>query len=98
MPRALDSGSIVQVVLLKGEASTSTDIGAVRKPAGRQDRSDGTIGVMAFIAKPIPRLILVVPILWSVIGGQAAILLSVPQDFGLLVAGAIGVALAFRST
>jgi len=53
---------------------------------------------MAFIAKPIPRLILVVPILWSVIGGQAAILLSVPQDFGLLVAGAIGVALAFRST
>ncbi len=56
-----------------------------------------TIGVLAFIAKPVPRSVFVVPISWSLVGGQAAFLLSVPQDFGLLVAGALGVALALRS-
>jgi hypothetical protein len=56
-----------------------------------------TIGVLAFIAKPVPRSVFIVPISWSLVGGQAAFLLSVPQDFGLLVAGALGVVLALRS-
>jgi hypothetical protein len=56
-----------------------------------------TIGVLAFIAKPVPRAVFVVPISWSLVGAQAAFLLGVPQDFGLLVAAGLGVALALRS-
>ncbi len=57
-----------------------------------------TFGVFAFMARPYPRLLFVVPVLWSVIGGQAAFLLSVPQDLGLLVAGVVGVILAWLSS
>ena len=35
------------------------------------------------------RWLLIIPVLWSVIGASAAILLSVPQDFGLIAAGLI---------
>jgi hypothetical protein len=31
----------------------------------------------------------VIPLVWSVIGGSAAVLLVVPQDYGLILAGAI---------
>jgi hypothetical protein len=44
--------------------------------------------------------LLVVPALWAVIGGSAAILLRVPQDFALLAAAALvagtGLAMALR--
>ena len=30
-----------------------------------------------------------IPLLWTVIGSSAAVLLSVPQDYGLVVAGLI---------
>jgi len=43
-----------------------------------------TIGLLAVAVKPFPHSPLVVPILWSFIGGQAAFLLSVPQDLGPL--------------
>lgn len=56
-----------------------------------------TFGVLAFLARPYPWQIFVVPVLWSLIGGQAAFLLSVPQDIGLLVAGVLGVILALNS-
>ena len=56
-----------------------------------------TFGVLAFLARPYPWQVFVVPVLWSLIGGQAAFLLSVPQDLGLLVAGALGVILALNS-
>ena len=56
-----------------------------------------TIGVLAVAVKPSPRSPLVVPVLWSFIGGQAAFLLAVPQDLGLLVAGVAGVVLLARS-
>lgn len=52
-----------------------------------------TIGVLAFLATPYPRSPLVVPILWCAVGAQAAFLLGVPQDYGLVVAGIVGLAL-----
>lgn len=56
-----------------------------------------TIGLFAFTIRPYPRSPLVVPVLWSLIGGQAAFLLGVPQDIGLLVAGVVGIVLIARS-
>ena len=52
-----------------------------------------TFGVLWFARRPLPRSLLLVPILWSAIGGSAAFALGVPQDFGLIVAGLSGVAL-----
>jgi hypothetical protein len=46
-----------------------------------------TIGMMFFLERPFPRIILAIPILWSVIGGSAAVFLGVPQDYGLMLAG-----------
>ena len=56
-----------------------------------------TIGLLAFAQRPCPRGPLVAPVLWSFIGGQAALLLDVPQDLGLLVAGVIGLGLIARA-
>ena len=52
-----------------------------------------TIGLLAFAVVPFPRSPLVVPVLWCFVGAQAAFLLSVPQDLGLVVAGVVGMAL-----
>lgn len=49
-----------------------------------------TIGMLAFRAAPYPRSPLVVPVLWSAVGAQAAILLGVHQDLGLAAAGIAG--------
>jgi hypothetical protein len=56
-----------------------------------------TIGMCAFLVRPYPRSSLVIPVLWSFIGGQAAFLLGVPQDTGLLVAGVIGLLLIVQA-
>jgi len=55
-----------------------------------------TIGILAFRTAPYPRGPLVVPLLWSLVGVQAAFLLGVRQDLGLLAAAAIGVMLLVR--
>ncbi len=52
-----------------------------------------TIGVLALASGRSVRAVLVVPILWSLVGSQAALLLDVKPDFGLLLAGAAAVAL-----
>lgn len=54
-----------------------------------------TIGMLAFLSQPFPRYVFVVPIAWALIGGQAAFLLGVPEDLGLLLAGLAGLWLAF---
>jgi hypothetical protein len=54
-----------------------------------------TIGMLAFLSRPFPRYVLVVPIAWAFIGGQAAFLLGVPEDLGLWLAGLAGLWLAF---
>lgn len=52
-----------------------------------------TIGVLCFTARPSPRSPLIVPVLWCLVGAQAAFLLDVPPDLGLIAAGATGIAL-----
>ena len=52
-----------------------------------------TIGVLALASGTSMRAVLVVPILWSLVGSQAAFLLDVKPDFGLLLAGAAAVGL-----
>ena len=56
-----------------------------------------TLGVLAFTVTPYPRSPFAAPVLWSLVGGQAAFLLGVPQDFGLLVTAVVGVVLVTRS-
>ena len=48
-----------------------------------------TIGMLCFLARPFPRYVLAAPLLWSAVGSQAAFLLGVHQDLGLLVAGLV---------
>ncbi len=52
-----------------------------------------TIGVLALGHGAGVRAVLVVPLLWSLVGSQAALLLDVKPDLGLLVAGAVAVGL-----
>jgi Family of unknown function (DUF6064) len=52
-----------------------------------------TFGLLLLTVRPVPRWLLVVPFVWSLIGGSAAILLNVPQDWLLLVSGCIAVPL-----
>lgn len=54
-----------------------------------------TIGILLFAAAPVPRAVFVVPVLWSFVGSFAAVNLRVPQDYGLLLAGLIGLAAGF---
>jgi hypothetical protein len=56
-----------------------------------------TVGMLAFLVRPYPRSPLIVPVLWSLVGVQAAFLLGVPQDMGLVVAAVAGVVLLLRS-
>jgi hypothetical protein len=56
-----------------------------------------TIGMLAFLSPPFPRYVFAIPIAWALIGSQAALLLGVYEDLGLLVAGLAGVWLAFDS-
>lgn len=57
-----------------------------------------TVGVLALASGANLRAVLVVPILWSLVGSQAAFLLDVRSDLGLLVAGIVAVALFVRPT
>lgn len=56
-----------------------------------------TIGLLAFLVPPYPRGPFVVPILWCLVGVQAAFLLGVHQDTGLIAAGLVGAALLVRA-
>ena len=50
-----------------------------------------TFGTLLLAGPSVPRRLLVVPALWSVIGGSAAFLLAVPQDWMLLASGIVAV-------
>jgi len=56
-----------------------------------------TIGLLALLVRPYPRSPLVVPVLWSLVGAQAAFLLDVPPDLTLLAAAVVGIGLIARS-
>lgn len=54
-----------------------------------------TLGLLAFLRPPYPRMVFVVPMLWTLVGTQAALLLGVYEDIGLLAAGLAGLWLVF---
>ena len=56
-----------------------------------------TVGMLAFLVAPYPRSPFVVPVLWCLVGVQAAFFLGVPQDLGLGIAGIVGIVLLARS-
>jgi hypothetical protein len=57
-----------------------------------------TIGMLCFLSAPVPRYVLAIPIAWAFVGAQAAFLLGVYEDLGLLVAGIVGLWLAFDAS
>jgi Family of unknown function (DUF6064) len=56
-----------------------------------------TLGLFAFATPPYPRVALIVPVLWCLVGAQAAFLFGVHADLGLVVAGVFGIVLLGRS-
>jgi hypothetical protein len=47
-----------------------------------------TVGLLLLAAPDFPRALAIGPLAWSLIGGTAAVLLAVPQDFALFLAAA----------
>jgi len=52
-----------------------------------------TIGLLCFATPRTPRSPLIVPLLWCLVGAQAALFLGVQPDLGLIAAGVVGAAL-----
>ncbi|WP_292530757.1 DUF6064 family protein, partial [Mesorhizobium sp.] len=52
-----------------------------------------TFGFFLLAKPPVSRWVLAIPFIWSLIGGGAAFLLGVPQDWLLLVSGVVAVPL-----
>lgn len=48
-----------------------------------------TLAILMLVRHRRPWLLAAIPLLWSAIGGSAAFLLRVPQDYGLVIAGAL---------
>jgi hypothetical protein len=55
-----------------------------------------TFGLLLLAASPLIHWLLVIPIIWSLIGGSAAFLLRVPQDWLLLFSGVTIMAILWR--
>ena len=49
-----------------------------------------TFGLLLLTDKKIPKIILLIPLLWSLIGFSAALNLQIREDFGLIIAGILG--------
>lgn len=55
-----------------------------------------TFGVLLLVRPGVPWWVLVIPLGWSLIGGSAAFLLAVPQDWLLLLSGVVAVPTILR--
>jgi Family of unknown function (DUF6064) len=55
-----------------------------------------TFGLLLLSVAPVSRWLMVIPFVWSLIGGSAAVLLSVPQDWPLLFSGVAMVLIVLR--
>lgn len=55
-----------------------------------------TFGLLLLTNAPVSRWVLVIPFLWSLVGGSAAFLLGIPQDWLLLVSGLSVFLIAYR--
>jgi cellulose synthase/poly-beta-1,6-N-acetylglucosamine synthase-like glycosyltransferase len=51
------------------------------------------IGLLCFATPPTPSSPLIAPVLWCLVGAQAALFLGVQPDLGLIAAGVVGAAL-----
>jgi hypothetical protein len=49
-----------------------------------------TFGILLWTVGKVPRAILVIPFLWSLIGFSAALTMGIHEDIGLLVSGVLG--------
>jgi len=54
-----------------------------------------TFGLLLGTDKIVPKYVLVIPLIWSIIGFGAALSLGVKEDYGLLIAGVLGFILIF---
>ena len=54
-----------------------------------------TFGILLCTDKRVPKYVIVIPLLWSVIGSTAAIKLTILQDYGLFISGILGTFLLF---
>jgi hypothetical protein len=52
-----------------------------------------TFGLLLWTDKKIPKYIVIIPFLWSIVGFSAAVNLKVYEDFGLLITGIVGTVL-----
>jgi hypothetical protein len=55
-----------------------------------------SFGVLMLAQRPVPRRLLVIPLVWALVGGSAAFLLGVPQDWPLLTGGLLVVPWLWR--
>jgi hypothetical protein len=55
-----------------------------------------SLGALLLAQQPVPRRLLVIPFVWALVGGSAAFLLSVPQDWPLLASGLLVVPWLWR--
>lgn len=56
-----------------------------------------TFGLLLLSKPPYPWLLTVIPFIWSLVGGSAAFLLGVPQDYVLLASGVVSLLLIWRT-
>ena len=56
-----------------------------------------TFGLFLLTTEPVPLRLLVIPVIWSFIGGSAAFKLGIAQDWPLLVSGSTVLALLWRN-
>jgi len=54
-----------------------------------------TFGLLLWTDEIVPKYVLVIPLIWSIIGFGAALSLGVKEDYGLLIAGVLGFILIF---
>jgi len=54
-----------------------------------------TFGLLLWTDQIVPKYVLVIPLIWSVVGFGAALSLGVKEDYGLLMAGVLGFILIF---
>ena len=52
-----------------------------------------TFGLLLWSDRKVPKYLLVLPFVWSLIGFTAALTLGIREDYGLLVAGLVGTAM-----
>ncbi len=52
-----------------------------------------TLGLLLWQERPTPWHLAVIPLAWVIVGGSAALLLQVPQDYGLIGAGLLALPL-----